>query len=567
MYYNLSCFADPDSDRLCPEILPATTSPAVKDFYSALQRGEIDDISTLQAPRAAARAPPSDRAVNTGKQEKHKNHGKNPITRSGNEQIATGVPSAAAGGNIAAEIIVPDVAAAEHATKRANDSAVDGRVEKGSLGGGDSGAQQQQAQYWEATTAGRAWFHLCSELPGSDYLSSTSSASGNRQYELQPNMRNVCATVCALLGVAENAGASGASGASADSPSIVASALITSTTSTISSASWRLKDLETYWNQHCEHLHLPHRKIATTEGTVRFRAPFSDTETINREVGTIQFVQGQRSAIDIELESNHQLATVKHRLCVDPAMRLWNAKNRDLFAQFWQTLVGKDAKSCSLGGSCFSFADSSFVVASAVLNDNMIETLLTALQMQRPEQQPQSAENTKEDHVDSLVVQALLSCRWGEERRQVTDSTDPNSSSTLSVTDASLTTADAQRQQQQSIRMTVSALKLLAYVKDERILASLVRWILQEAPNEVGIESLAAALLHLPHNVRLDKKFHSVLATIYEAQQAALIQQMVLVGTEQCPAQSLFRKCDLPWRKMMTLVKFCIQNKLSVFKV
>lgn len=550
---NMHSPTDAESDRLCPELLPATTVPAVRDFYAALLSGEIDDVST-QAGNNKNTATGSRTAESASKKDKTSKTG---------VRKATSVHPAAA--TVTINNSVGELANTPLTT--ATDIGGAGKSTTTTLAAVTVTPAAGKKQYWEATTAGRAWFQLCSELPHSLYLSTTSD---NRQYELKPTMLNVCDTIRTLLG-AERADApkdaqvphppsiapasvttAGTTSGKATIEAIIITAADASTvSSTHSSLPWKLKDLEQYWNEHCTKRNHPHRKIVTSEGILRFRAPFSDTETINREIGTIQYVTGKAAAIDIELESSHQLATVKHKLCVDPAQRLWGAQNRDVFARYWQNVVtnGENVTTDGTDEVCGA-------AVSAVLHDNMLSTLLTSLQQRQHSR-------TAPDHYDTLITQALLSARWGEERRHLTDSADPHTT-TLSVTDASLTSADAQRQLQQSIHMTVSALKLIAHKRDATHIVPLVKWMLQEAPTEMGIETLAAALLQLPPHVRVDSKFHTMLATTYEAQQAALMQQMVLIGTEQCPSKSLFTKCGLPLSKRLILIKFCMKYKLCV---
>ena len=425
----------------------------------------------------------------------------------------------------------------------------------------DVSASTTIKQYWETTTAGRVWFDLCSELPGVGYLSSTSD---HRQYELQPNMINVCAALRVLLGATAK-----------QPPRELQSLPKDSLNASAPEASeppqslWKLDALERFWNAHVLqltslHKHCPLRPIRTSESTLRFRAPFSDTETITRELGNIQFVGG-RNAIDIELESAHQLATVKHRLCVDPTMRLWDAQARAPYGSYIALASATPASLCNESGVSNEAAVAG-VVCSAVLGDTLLNTLLEDIH------QAESASDkivTVELSIaspqrDRRIVQALVATRWGEERRQGSDNKDTDGDSApMSVTDASLTTADAKRQTESAVKMTLQALQLVSYCQDVTLMAQLVRWMLQEAPPQLPLDALAKTFLtsYTPQ-VRASPAFQAMIKAHLgtDNEEGVLLNRLVNIGTEICPSKDKFGLFDLT-----DMLQFRDRIKLLIF--
>lgn len=390
----------------------------------------------------------------------------------------------------------------------------------------------QQQQYWEATTAGQAWFDLCSALPGLQYLSAvqTSSSVEEMPYELRPSMDNVCAALSVLLGLRRQ----GSGTVSND------------TASAESQRPWSLKDIEVSWNDVVrtqQQLDVGSaREIAVTQGVVRFRAPFSDTEMITREVGSISFVGGRQS-IDIELEGAHQLAMVKHRLgrgSVDQGV--WTAKMVEAIRQSYEqrvrsvVLASPDA-TVPVPGDTYVIQQA---LESAVLGDRKLTTLATVLSAY-----PQCL---KSSQLDGLIVDALLTSRWGEERRTGADFGNTGAGSAdggtvLSVTDASLTSADAKTQALESVQMTLQALAVIAHCSDAQQTAQLVRWMLQEAPSDVTPLQLAPALLRIDPAVRGQSAFQHELKELFATTAtgtAKVLGKALLFDTPQCPSKSFF---------------------------
>jgi hypothetical protein len=455
---------DPATNRLCPERLPPTTLPAVGQFYQALADGTINDISTIPTQNA----------------------GKKPVA---NDKKT--VPTDTASG-------------------KSVNSSVNNRDSSGNIH--NCGSETGVKQYWEATTAGQAWFDLCSALPGVGYLSSVKVDGGSEvHYELQPNMANVCATLSVLLGFKRE-------------PDLAVG------------RPWSMKDIEECWNNHVRGQAQSHsavdggeaaREIVTTQGVVRFRAPFSDTEMIARDVGSVAFVGGRHS-LDIELESAHQLATVKHRLGsggsegggAEGTASVWNsAMVEQLRTQYEgdvKRLLSDTAQVIGMGSGVTASSSAQFVctaLQSTVLGDQKLTTLLSLLR-------DDSLQNSPLQRVDALILDALLTARWGEERRSGailahSSSGKDNAGAVLSVTDASLTSADAKLRAQESVQMTFQALRLIAHCRDARLAAQLVRWMLQEAPTEINVAEIASALMCIDPVIRSQPVFQQELKDLY----------------------------------------------------
>eukprot|EP01040_Poterioochromonas_malhamensis_P006749 gene6749-7272_t len=148
------------------------------------------------------------------------------------------------------------------------------------------------------TSAGFAWYQLCSNLPDCEYLCSID----DERYELRPSMKNVCRVLGKLLN-------------SSPMPNAFDSLV------------WnQLQDVAQFWNN------LPHQlddsnHIKVKESRNIYRAPYSDTEKVYRDVGSIEFIRHENESsnnaitgfalnnydLEIELEEAKQLAVVKYR--------------------------------------------------------------------------------------------------------------------------------------------------------------------------------------------------------------------------------------------------------------
>jgi hypothetical protein len=334
-------------------------------------------------------------------------------------------------------------------------------------------------------------------------------------------MRNVCAALSTLLGLAPVHDAS------------------TGTAIKVSDAI-SLKQIEEQWNKHIDQYIRTvgggmgdAKKIVTSEGIVRFRAPFSDTEMINREVGKISFIGG-RHALEIELESAHQLATVKHRLGASETA-VWSAA----LVLRLQSAYERQVESALQSGEIFTSPIEN-IALSALLGDKKLQSLVRLLAKGKDEQRTWSTKQQRA--VDKLVVDALTATRWGEERLSGSDIGDTGNGGVLSVTDASLTSAEAKLRQQAAIQMSLRALELITRCGDAATVAHLTRWTLQEAPSDVTAEQVADKLLRLPVQIRASASFQGMLSTLGSNSKGnspgLLLQKALSFGTTSCPFSS-----------------------------
>ena len=296
---------------------------------------------------------------------------------------------------------------------------------------------------------GKKWFDLCSDLPGCSYLSSTSD---NRLYELRPSMKNVSRTLGQLL--------------------------------VGPSTTWNsLRDLENHWNNNILPDNAVDRRIKVSESIIKFRAPFSDTEKITREIGTIS-VNNSNFEIQLELEEAHGLATVKHRQ-KDQVESAW--RGGDLYFQYLSAWEQEERLvSTSIGRNI-----ALWLVQSVVLNDAMLQSL-----HKRMNSQTKVAK-------EGLLVQALLSARWGEERKglKVTQAGE------ISATDANITDAAAALEKEYECLQFAQAFDLINYslsgdAENSAFVAEQLAWVLSEAAviDNLG-DKVALSLASLPTEV------------------------------------------------------------------
>jgi hypothetical protein len=299
-----------------------------------------------------------------------------------------------------------------------------------------------------------------------------------------------------------------------------------------------LKQIEEQWNNHIDQSILlggntmeEMKRIATTEGIVRFRAPFSDTEMINREVGKISFIGG-RHALEIELESAHQLATVKHRLGAGETA-IWSAA----LMSSLQGAYERQVESALQGGEVSANLIEN-VTFSALLGDRKLQSLVSLLTKYKDQRSIRSVEQQRA--VDKLVTDASTAARWGEERLSGSDIGDTANGGVLSVTDASLTSAEAKLRQQAAVQATLQALEAITHCRKAAAVAHLTRWMLQEAPSNVTVEQVADRLLRLPVQIRGNSEFHHMLCTLGQKEHSPglLMQKVLSFGTADCPFSS-----------------------------
>lgn len=194
--------------------------------------------------------------------------------------------------------------------------------------------------YRQNTTAGQVWFNLCSALPLCDYLSRTDTGV---QYELTPTRVNVCK---------------------------VLSIFLTGKSDTFHN----FQTLSFYWNQHrlsqatlCGE-DLSGAPLTATDEVASFRAPFSDTEMIQRETGRLSYAHSN-CALLVEIEKAHGLSSVRH-LRADVSKLVWQqsvVKGRIL--RHWQSILATSG--VNKKDNC-QLSIPQLIMISATLGDDML---------------------------------------------------------------------------------------------------------------------------------------------------------------------------------------------------
>lgn len=314
-----------------------------------------------------------------------------------------------------------------------------------------SSAPSEQAQ-------GQRWFDLCSGLSGCLYLSSTSDGS---RFELRPTMRNVCTALGTLLGCSHDCHS--------------------------------LDDVAEYWNS------LSGRAaIAVDQRLALLRAPFSDTEKIVREVGSVRFARGD--CMEIELEDAHGLATVRHSRGLG-ADSVWSLSSLT-------AAMGEQWRRSLRGGEEYAHPLTRLLRA-AVLSDDMLVAC---------------GELGCAD--GRQLVQALLACRWGEERALGLASV--LAGGARSETDGALAARLGAESEASSQRLTLLALRLLRTSPLGPLSAEAINWTLRMSSPGLAAESIAAALCRLDHALELQEQ-------VLARPDGPLLERMVSAPSSHAP--------------------------------
>ena len=332
---------------------------------------------------------------------------------------------------------------------------------------------------------GKEWFDLCSELPGCSYLSHTSDL---RYYELRPSMRNVSRALGLLLAGEQSSWSS-------------------------------LRDLESYWN--ALHNGQPNsnegRCIRTTENVVHFRAPLSDTEKIYRDVGTLS-IGGSSFEMQIELEEAHNLATVRYRQ-KDSFRSPW--RERDLYSQFVSAWQLKSINHNELPSSA-ELNIAMTMIQSALLSDGLIQALHRCLpNIVIPR---------------AVLLHALLSARWGEERSAVYIT----ASGEVSVTDGNITNSAAAAEKKaealqfrQSFDLVITAARSEVHLEGDdnkaavEFYVNVLVWLLSEAKqSSYPADEIAVVMLSLPDGLVRHHRVQQLLSSWPDSDLIYIINSM-----------------------------------------
>jgi hypothetical protein len=239
-----------------------------------------------------------------------------------------------------------------------------------------------------------------------------------------------------------------------------------------------LKDLATYWNQQ--------HQLSSTSGSLSaieveqsilsFRAPFSDTEKIHREIGSIRFL-GRNYQLDIELEDSHGLAAVKHRRIGNTGVIQSLTKTvHDYWLQQRQHITSGQPPVTDI------FL---LTLQSLLLNDSMVDALHIDMK-------------ARERSSDQVVIAALLSAQWGEERNAVR-TTDEGGLTAVGAVTNSIATAEAAKSRtlgRQALELVLNLSSSTKLESDRR--ASLFAWVLTTCAGDLNAEDISRLLFLVP---------------------------------------------------------------------
>lgn len=342
-----------------------------------------------------------------------------------------------------------------------------------------------RAFFLDEESSGQDWFNLCSELTGCLYLS---QASAGQLFELRPTMANVCRALGMLL------------------------ARQTHWTS--------LQDLAQYWNAHSGRVCVEgeHRVAA-------FRAPFSDTERVVREIGVLHFVD-RNDCMEIELEDSHGLASVKHQRSQSEGM-VW---------------VGEPLYSTV----CREIHQTPPVVVRDVWFRLLQAAVVSDASLDFIGDRPGVLE----------LAHALLSCRWGEERGAVR----LGAHGVISASDGNLAATALREAQAATERLSLLALSLLASEPLTRSpqVVLLLGWTLRMMESTVVAEKIALTLGRQP----ADHK--GIMEALRQHQEGRLLIEMVsgLVNGGETPTSP--RSLHLALRVISVRCRLYSQSLISV---
>ena len=348
-----------------------------------------------------------------------------------------------------------------------------------------------------SSSSSQEWFNLCSELPTADYLTKSSDGS---QYELRPSMPNVCRVLGLLLGV---------------------------------STPWRsLEELELFWNKKVFHS----SRIKTSQSILLFRAPFSDTEKITRELGAINFMDRDYT-LEIELEDAHGLAAVKNKRRISSESTLWS------YPKLLTSLQNNHVKA----GHSMAQDILLHLLRASVLNDSYL---------------------LKYGPRDAYfgLLHPFLATRWGEERLGVKLSEEGG----ISATNESVAAPVARARAAQEELLAHRALELVMHLpfekKHQDYQVKLLAWVLDYAATESSPENIAIALRRQPARSSL-LEHSQILSAIRRRKDAELLLHMVFVFHKKGWRPLAMESCPEPRRSgrlslvdMGRMLLFCAKD-------
>jgi hypothetical protein len=303
----------------------------------------------------------------------------------------------------------------------------------------------------DALGASRAWFALCQELPGLEYIS---RAPAGERYELHPGMANVCGALCRLSGLEPGGGG----------------------------ALQRMEDFCAVWNAHLDAAGGDSLRLAVEEFVARKKSLIEDEGRL-RHVVELRWAaagSGGKAAahhIEVALEPDAHLATVTHRRSAGDWLATSKPAHLDALAAHCDRAL---ASACAAGGLDDALARS----RGEVLGSLWPPLLGASLLQHQHQQQQQHRQLRPRRRSDAAVLMGVLSAPWGHERARWQPL--QNETNHANVTPAAETRAAEGR--------ALGAIAQVAGLDSPPLLEALLPWLLRELPGETGEAALALAL-------------------------------------------------------------------------
>jgi hypothetical protein len=310
----------------------------------------------------------------------------------------------------------------------------------------------------DALGASRAWFALCQELPGLDYIS---RAPAGERYELHPGMANVCGALCRLLGLDVGGGGGGM---------------------------LRMEDFCAVWNAHLDAAGSESLRLSVEERVARKKSLAEDEGRL-RHVAVLRWAaaagsSGKASAhhIEVALEPDAHLATVMHRRSAGDWLAASKPAHLDALAAHCDRAL---ASACVAGGSDDALARSRSEVLGSLWPPLLGASLLQLHNEEDQHQQHwQRCQRRERRRSDTAVLVGVLSAPWGHDRARWQPL--QHETSHANVTPAAETRAAEGR--------ALGAIAQVAGLDSQPLLEALLPWLFRELPSETGEVALALAL-------------------------------------------------------------------------
>jgi len=219
------------------------------------------------------------------------------------------------------------------------------------------------------TTQSAAWYVVCQELPGCEYITAT-PAPESLPYELHPNMNNVMRTVGVLLGAPGGAG-------------------------------WaKLTDLKDYWNS--THTAQSDRRLQLIgQQSERVHRSVISDEVTRREIAELRLGPDSAHSIKVDLERAHRLATVTHHT----QCGVWAAQSQAGHLRKWAAAAAAAEREAAAEAGGGTPADGGMERSRRLCLGQVWPALLGSAMLPHASGQPPAS-----------VLQAVLSSPWSADR-------------------------------------------------------------------------------------------------------------------------------------------------------